>query len=173
MRIRGRELAESFFRHFTWHGVVAIIIAVVALILLRGLNLGTILLFGFPPAFAALHIGAGFSWPTRLVAWAFLGMIGLGDIVAHVPRLFPRLGGVEPQLALWQDRMLTWYAGVYLIWFFGTLPMHLFGGSLLAHRKGLPAPFSRPTCYLALATMALLWIGFPRALAMLGFWPLL
>ena len=173
MRIRPRKLVESFVRHLSGHGLVALLIAIAALIVLRGFDPRIILLFGFPPTFAALHTSAKFSRATRWVAWAFLGMVGLGSFVAHFPAMFPKLGGVAPQLALWQDRMLTWYVGMYIVWLFGVLPIHLFCGSLRAHRKGRLAPFSRPTCYLGLATTALLWIGFPGVFGLLGFWPVI
>ena len=171
MPVQHRKLVESFVRHLAYHGAVAPLVPVAALIILRGLDPRIILLFGLPPTFAALYTSVRFSQATRSIAWAFLGMIGLGSIVAHVPSLFPKLGGVARQLASWQDRTLTWYAGVYLVWFFGVLPLYLFGGSLRAHWEGRLAPFSRPTCYLGLAATALLWMGFPGVLGLLGFWP--
>src|SRR4051794_23022591 len=98
------NLSEHVVRHLGRHGVIALLVSVFSLALLRGLNPGMMLLFALPPVFAALHTGARSSSATRRVAWAFLAAVGLGSLVAHVPQLFPNLGGVDRRLTPWQDR---------------------------------------------------------------------
>jgi hypothetical protein len=167
------SLGEHILRHVRRHGLAALFVSAWSLALLRGLDLRIVLLFGLPPVFAGLHTGSNSSRATRRVAWAFLVLVSLGYVVAHVPQLFPNLGGVERRLEPWQDRMLTWYVAVYLTWIFGVLPAHLFLGSLRAHRQGERAPFSRFTCRLGLFAAALCCLSLPGFLAsLLGFWPL-
>jgi hypothetical protein len=165
------KLLDRISRHLALHGSIALIIAVLSLVFLRGLGIGIILLFGLPPLMAAVSTGRKVSKSSRGVAWTFLAALGIGAFIAHIPRLFPRLGGFDPRLAPWQDRMLTWYSGVYFVWLCLILPIHLFLGSLKAHRRGETAPFSRLTCYLGLIAAGLLWVGLPGVLALLGFWP--
>lgn len=82
---------ERLVRHLAWHGVLALSVAVAYLVLLQGLGLGIILLFGLPPTYAALFTIARFSRGTRRVAWAFLAAVGVGALVTHFPTLFPNL----------------------------------------------------------------------------------
>src|SRR6266851_3955007 len=110
-------MIQRILRHLAGHGIIVLMVAVAFLVLLRGLNVGIILLFVLPPLFAMLHTRPTFSAATRWVAWAFLGAVGLGSLIAPFPQLFPKLGGVAQQLAPWQDRMLAWYTAVYLLWF--------------------------------------------------------
>jgi hypothetical protein len=126
-----------------------------------------------PIVFAALHTNASCSAATRRVAWAFLAAVAFGAIVAHEQRLFPALGGVDRRLGIVQDRVLTWYVGVYAFWACVVLPSHLFMGSLRNHRRGTPAAFSRFTFYLGLGAVILMCIGLPSVLGLLGFWPAL
>jgi hypothetical protein len=167
------HFAEQVLRHMAWRGIVALIIPVYSLILLRGLDPRIILLFGLPPLLAVLSTKACFSQATRRVAWTFLGAIALGALIARHVQLFPNLRGFDPNLPPWQDRVLMWYAGVYIIWLSCVLPVHIFLGSLRASGRGEPAPFSRFTCYLGLMTSGLFWVGMPGLLALLGFWPIL
>ena len=89
---------ERLVRHLAWHGVLALSVAVAYLVLLRGLELRIILLFGLPPTYAAFFTSARFSRGTRRVAWAFLAAVGVGALVAHFPTLFPKLRGFAGQL---------------------------------------------------------------------------
>jgi hypothetical protein len=166
-------LVEAFVRHLVSHGIVAFFVAIVALIVLRGFSPGLVVICGLPPVFAGLCINARVSRATRFVAWAFLGTIALGTFIACCPGLFPNLGGLALQPAPWQERTLVWYIGVYFVWVFDVLPIYVFCSSLRAHRAGRHAHFSRPTCYLGLATSALTWIGMPSLLLGLGFWPVI
>jgi hypothetical protein len=155
------------------YGLLALAMAVVSLAQLRGISAGLVLLFGLPIVFAALHTNASCSAATRRVAWAFLAAVAFGAIVAHEQRLFPALGGVDRRLGIVQDRVLTWYVGVYAFWACVVLPSHLFMGSLRNHRRGTPAAFSRFTFYLGLGAVILMCIGLPSVLGLLGFWPAL
>jgi hypothetical protein len=158
-------------RHLAWHGVGALAVAVAYLVLLRGLELRIIVMFGIPPTCAVLFTAARFPRATRRVAWAFLTAVGIGALVAPFPILFPRLRGFEGQLPPWQDRMLTWYACVYIIWGVIVLPLYGFCGSLRAHRLGQPARLSRPTCYLGIFTVTLFCLALPGLFVLVGFWP--
>lgn len=160
-------------RQFAWAGVKALVVAALSLALLRGVDPGFLILFGLPPCFAAVYTGFSATRGERSVAWAFLGLIGIGACVAQFPALLPNMGGVDRRLDPENDRMLTWYAAVYLVFFTGVLPTFLFIRALRKHRAGEPAPFSRFTCYLGLFTAGLLWLGMPGVLALLGFWPLM
>jgi hypothetical protein len=130
-------------------------------------------LFGFPPIFAALHTAPRWTKATQRVAWGFLVAIGVGIFVARMPHFFPKLARFDQRLPLWQDRLLMWYAGVYLVWVIGVLPAHLFLGNLRVHRRGEPAQFSKFTCYLGLLAASLMCLGMPGLFAFLGFWPIL
>jgi hypothetical protein len=168
-----KSFSQDIVHQLAWHGVLALAVAVAFLVMLRGLKPGIILLFGVPPIVAAIITGAERASPrTRLVAWIFLAAVGVGSGIAHFPQVFPKLGGVDPQLPRWQDRMLTWYTAVYLFWFQSVIPMHALTASLQAHQRGETPPLSRPTCYLGLFTSGLLTIGFPAVLTLLGFWPI-
>jgi Na+-driven multidrug efflux pump len=153
------------------HGIVALLVAVAALILLRGVDARIVLLFGLPPTLAALYTGARSSRGTRRIAWAFLGAIGLGSLIAPLPQLFPKLGGFA-QLPPEQNRMLTWYVGVYAVWLAVVLPVHVFVGGLRAHGRGEPALLSEFTCSLGLVAVVLFSLVMPGVLALLGFWPI-
>ncbi|HEV3237020.1 MAG TPA: hypothetical protein VGZ25_08530, partial [Gemmataceae bacterium] len=113
-------------RHLSTHGLIALLVAVVSLVLLRGLSLGLVLMFGLPPTVAAFLTQANVSRAGRWIAWSFLAMVGLGSIVARVQPLFPKLGGFAPQLDPWHDRMLSWYAAVYVVWFASVVPITAF-----------------------------------------------
>ena len=164
---------NAFQRRLAWAGVKALIMAALNLALLRGVDRGFLILFGLPPCFAAAHTGFSATRGERRVAWAFLVAIGVGAFVSQLPALLPKLGGVDRRLAPEHDRMLTWYAAVYLVFLTGVLPAFLFIRALRKHRVGEPAGFSRFTCYLGLFTVGLMWLGMPGVLALLGFWPLM
>jgi hypothetical protein len=172
MQHRPFNIVEGVLSQLAHHGVVALVVAVGSLVLLRGLDLGMILLFGLPPVVAGLFTRPRFSRGTRGVAWSFLGAVGIGAVLAQFPQLLPHLGGFDPRLAPWQDRMLTWYAGVYIVWLVLVLPAKFFLGELNAHKRGEAVHVSPFTCYLGLVTLALGSMGVPAVLVLLGFWPL-
>ncbi len=160
-------------RHLAWSGISAHVVAALSLLLLRGLDWRTFILFGVPPCFAAARTGLAATRGERRVAWAFLAAIGVGAIVSKFPQLLPNLKGFDPQLDPEHDRMLTWYTAVYLVFALGVLPAFLFLRALRKHRAGEPAEFSRFTCYMGLFTAGLLCLGFPGLLMFFGFWPLM
>ncbi len=125
----------------------------------RGFHPALILLFGVPTAIAALHSLSPLPSRGRFLANLFLGLIGFGIAIAHVPRLFPDLGDMNANLPLAQRRILMWYLGVYLIYALGVVPFHVFTKALAQHKAGEPAAFSRFTCYLGLFTALLLLPG--------------
>jgi hypothetical protein len=166
------QIASKMTRSLAHSGLKALAVAVVLLLLLRGLDIRILLLYGLPPLFAVFFTDDGHSWGTRKAAWWFLAAIGVGSALAHWPQVFPRLGGAADDLSPFHDRLLTWYAGVYLVSLLGVLPFWVFIRNLLMHARGEPAFFSRFTCYLGLITSALCWFGLPQVLWLLGFWPL-
>jgi hypothetical protein len=85
----GRQLLLGLARF----GVLGLAIAVIQLILLRGLDPRIFILFGLPPVFAAIFASKSPDRITRCLAWGFLGALGAGVIIAHLPWLFPRPGG--------------------------------------------------------------------------------
>ena len=153
---------------------MALLVAVAHLILLRGLDVRIILLFGLPPAFAALSTTRDATKGQRRLAWSFLAAIGIGATISRFPALFPKLGAgwVPHGLPQEYDRLLAWYAAVYVAFVMGVLPVFVFARALCKRRKGEPADLSPFTCYLGLFTMTLVWVAFPGVLALLGFWPL-
>ncbi len=160
-------------RHLAWSGISALVVAALSLVLLRGLDWRTFILFGVPPCFAAARTGLAATRGERRVAWAFLAAIGVGAIVSKFPQLLPNLKGFDRQLDPEHDRMLTWYTAVYLVFAFGVLPAFLFLRALRKHRAGEPAEFSRFTCYMGLFTAGLLCLGIPGLLMFFGFWSLM
>jgi len=161
--------AKHLFSQFIVHGLAALFISVIVLIALQGGAFSALMLFGLPTVFAATSTSAA-SKSARALAWGFLVALGIGALLAHVPAVFPLLGGFNRNLAPWQDRLLSWHVGVYAL----CIPLTgivVFRLSLKAHREGRIAEFSRPTCHLGLLASLSLAIGFPLALGSLGFWP--
>lgn len=173
MSNKQQSFAEHMFHHLVDHGIIAMLIAGYYLVELRGVEARQFFLFGIPPLVAVLFTRHGKSVTTRSMAWGFLGMVGVGSLIAPTPALFPNLGSIDRQLGVHHDRMLSWYAGVYVVWLAGILPIGVFRQCLRDHRDGRPTQFSRPTCYLGLMTTALMWIGLPHCLAVMGFWPVI
>jgi len=159
-------------RHTIYEGVVALLVAVVHLILLRGVSVGLLLLFVVPPLAAFLLLHRTTAKGARRLALAFLLLVALGALVAPFPAILPKLGGVDQRLPPESDRLLTWYAVVYLLFFVGILPTYFLMANLRRHWRGEPAAVSRFTCYLGLLPLALLWPVLPVLLgALLGLWP--
>ncbi len=169
----GAKKAHSPLHHLTWHGVAAVAIGVASAVQIRGLDVRLLLLFCGPLLIAAACTVERAPRPTRVVAWTFLAMIGVGAVVAHTPQLFPQLRGFDERLPSSQDRVLTWYCAVYLTWIFSVVPMVAFLSNLWQIRRGRPAQLSRFTCYLGLATSGIMTLCLPRIFfEVLGFWPI-
>ncbi|MDB6140230.1 MAG: hypothetical protein JWO94_3302 [Verrucomicrobiaceae bacterium] len=156
------------------HGVLALVMAVVSLFAVRGFDWNKLLLFGIPTLFALVSARRNSS----RVAEAFLISVGVAAIIAAVPRLFPQLGShgaLSPDA--YNNRLMTLYLCIYLLWLFVVLPLHLFGGSLRARRRGEPARFSWVTCWLGLFAANLFWLiglaSLPSILASIGLWPVM
>ena len=163
---------QKFRDHFIAHGLVALMIAVGSLLLARGLNPFIVIVWILPPALAVFWIRSPNTANVRWIATSFLTLIGMGVIVAPIPALFPKLGGVERNLPAWQDRLLTWYVGVYAFYFLSVAPLYAFIRNLRSHRRGEPAVLARPICWLGLVPATLLTAIGPFLLAeMFGFWP--
>ena len=143
MSNKQKSFVEHMFRHLMDHGIIAMLIAGYYLVELRGVEARQFILFGIPPLVAVLFTRHGKSVTTRSMAWSFLGMVGVGSLIAATPALFPNLGGIDRQLGVHHDRMLSWYTGVYIVWVIGVLPICLFRKCLKDHREGrsvLPWP---------------------------------
>jgi hypothetical protein len=165
-----RFLART--RHLLiYEGLAALVFAVLQLLWLRGLDIRFILLFGLPPFVAVVALQRGKTAAARRLAAAFLISIGVGVIVAHAPALFPRLQTGFPGLPQVQDRLLSWYTGVYLS-FVTVSPLVIFARDLWVRRRREPVKFSRFTCILGLFTVGLFLLGLPNVLGLLGFWPI-
>ena len=124
------------------------------LAVIRGFDIRQVLLFGVPVLLALLIASQEAATRGRILARLFLSLIGLGLIIAKVPWIFPKLGGMDRNLPPDSDRALTWYCAVYLLYFAFVLPIHLFTASLQQLKQGKPAQFSAFTCYLGLFTSA-------------------
>jgi hypothetical protein len=160
-------------RHAVYEGAAALLVAVVHLVLLRGVSVGLLQLFVAPPLAAFLLLQRSTAKGVRRLALAFLLLVALGAVVAPFPAFLPRLGGVDQRLPVESDRLLTWYVAVYLLFFMGILPTCFFVTNLRRHWRGEPATVSRFTCYLGLLPLAMLWPMLPVLLgALLGLWPM-
>lgn len=138
---------------------ICVFAIVVLLIAVRGFDVRQLLLFVVPVLLALLMSSK--QPPTRGTALAkvFLSFLAFGLLVAKLPWLFPKLGGVDPLLAAESDRLLAWYLAVYLPFFSFVVPCHYFTSELQQHRLGKPASLSRFTCRLGLATAFVLAPG--------------
>ena len=137
--------------------VLAYLLAVGTLISLRGLDLDTLFFFLFPPTFAYIHKNLSDRYSTRLMSALFLSLVGAGVTLASKNHLFPNLGGVDKGLSAEHNRILAWYAAVYLLYVFNVLPVVLFGRGLIDHVRRKPTQFSVFTCVLGL--IAALFVG--------------
>lgn len=133
------------------------IAAVLRLFFLHGLDLRVFGLFLIPPVVALLMERVSIRLSTRVLAASFLTLVNIGVALAPVDRLFPNLGGVHPGLSPENDRILTWYCVVYLMYFFLVMPLVFFTRGLADHFAGRKADLSVFTCALGLG--ACLFVG--------------
>jgi hypothetical protein len=129
------------------------------LAVIRGFDIRQVLLFGVPVLLALAVASQEATTRGRLLARLFLVLIGLGLVIAKIPWVFPKLGGMDQNLPPESDRALTWYCAVYLLYFSFVLPIHLFSASLRQLKQGKPAQFSAFTCYLGLFASAVVGPG--------------
>jgi len=163
-------------QHLAWHvvieGLIALLLAVIQLVLLRGLNPAVLVLFGFPPLMAFAAVRHSPHKATRAIGASFLALIALGAVIAHIPAVLPKMGGFDRRLPANVDRLLTWYSCVYLLFLTAVVPTHLFIGSLLQRQSDGQLRFAKFTCVLGLLTVGAVWLVMPVVLgAMLGLWP--
>jgi hypothetical protein len=168
----GSTTAGKVRHHFVQQGLVSLAFAVFSLLQMRGFDWRVLALFGFPTLMALVHARLKKS----RVAEAFLISIGIASVIALIPWLFPRLGlDHKIEATDHNNRLVNLYVCIYLVWLLGVLPVHLFGGSLRAKRRGEVPRFSSFTSYLGLFTASLFWIAFlaspMRTLELVGLWP--
>ena len=155
---RSNREEDRLIPKYLWTAVSFFVI-VAHLVILRGLEFRLILLFVLPVIAAVAVAQQDPATRSSRIAKIFLLLTSIGMIVAEVPWLFPQLGGVDPNLPQPIDRALTWYAAVYLIFFFCVCPIHLFTESLACHARGQFAEISVFTCWLGLFTASIMGIG--------------
>lgn len=139
---------------FDWWTVAVFLGAVLRLFLLRDLEGRVLFLFLVPPVFAFLFKHRSSRRSTRIVAVSFLTVVSLGEGLSYLPELFPQMGGVDRRLPPSQDRLLTWYVVVYLLYLFLVVPLFLFVRALVDRARQQPAEFTRFTCVLGLIACA-------------------
>lgn len=145
--------------HHLWLAL-AFLFAVANLFLLRNADPRVVLLFLVPPTLAFLILSSpNPGRASRFACRLFLGMVTtaivLGEFRALIPNLRPLFPGVPQQ----QDRILTFYVGVYLVFYLVLLPPYVFVISLRRHGRAEAVTLSRSTCILGLMTWALLVLG--------------
>jgi len=167
------SIGGVFARHAIVEAIAALLVAVVHLFFLRGVSLGAILLFLVPMGIAFVYWQKSPRPPTRHAALSFFVLIAIGAAIAPFPAFLPNLGGIDRGLPAVSDRLLGWYAGIYLIFAAVVVPINAFIGNLLDQRRGRPTTISPPTCYLGLMAVVLLVPSLPWMLGkFFGFWPL-
>lgn len=168
-----KSFGQDIVHQLAWHGVLALGVAVILLAIFRGFDFRIVIGYGVPVMIAVAATNVKYADAVRLSGWTFLVGIGIGAGIAHVPQLFPNLGGVAPQLPQWQDRLLTWYASQCAAWGAVVLPFHLFGGGLrYKWLAGRPPQFFTTACYAGLVIASLVCVFcFPEWLARFGFLP--
>jgi hypothetical protein len=126
------------------------LVAVIQLFLIRGLDWRVLWVFVVPPLIAIGHRTFSERTSNRVLATVFLTLLGFGVALGPVRTLFPDLSGVDPELPTKTNRILTWYAIVYILYVCSVLPLVLFIRALIDHRRKLKAEFSKFTCILGL-----------------------
>ncbi len=126
------------------------LVAVIQLLLIRGLDWRVLWVFAVPPLIAIGHRAFSERTSNRVLATVFLTLVGFGVALGPVRTLFPDLSGVDPELPPTSNRILTWYAIVYMLYVCPVLPLVLFIRALIDHRRKLKAEFSKFTCILGL-----------------------
>lgn len=144
--------------------VAVFLAAVVRVFLLKGLDLRVFVLFLLPPFFAYIHALKSERRSTQIVAAAFLTAIDFGIALAPVTWLFPKLD-LMGNLSSHDNRLLSWYLVVYLLYVFEVLPLFLFIRTIRDHWLKRKAMLSKFTCILGL--VAWLIIG-PVMIAVMG-----
>lgn len=168
-----REHLLTRLRPKTWLGywsAAAFLIAVVRLLLIRGVGINTLTLFLFPP-FMAFAFQYSERRSTRIVAALFLTLVDFGVAIGPIPWVFPNLHPIDGRLSPADNRTLGWYVLAYLIYIFAVLPPFLFGRGLLS-RQRKPGDFSTFTNVLGLVAWVLigpLMVWF--CVTELGLWP--
>ena len=166
------KLEGQIGSHLSIEVGIALLVASAQLFALRGADARAFLLL-MPAAMAVFAVHWHPRRASRWTALAFLLLLGIGVLVAHVPAIFPNMPRVDNRLPAAADRLLAWNNVVYVVFALGVVPVRMFVDNLLRHRRGDRASISPPTCYLGLATTALLWCGMPYLIGvMLGFWKL-
>ncbi|MGE3809848.1 MAG: hypothetical protein AB7K24_34720 [Gemmataceae bacterium] len=164
--------SDQLARHLVVEGLLALLLAVAQLVLLRGLDAGALVLFGLPPLLALAAVIHARGKMARILGALFLALITVGAILSRIPAALPNMGGVDRRLPAEVDRLLTWYACVYLIFLTMIVPACIFGGSLLQRRRGEVPQFSTFTCVLGLLMTGLFVLTLPGLIgALLGLWP--
>jgi len=148
----------------------AFLLAVARLLLIRGLNAGSLILFLFPPLMALVFRGSD-RRSTRVMAALFLTLIDFGVLIGPIPWLFPGLQPIDRGLSATDNRVLAWYVGMYIFYLFVLLPPLIFGRGLLRRyrRKGDFSTFTNVLGLVAWVIMGLpiCCLSFTR----LGLWP--
>lgn len=163
---------DGFKLHLLLEGLIAVCVALLHLLMLRGIEWRALLLFGLPPLMAFLFLHSNQIGARRL-ALGFLLLIAVGACFAPFPGVLPKLGGVDRRLPQEADRLLAWYGAVYLLFALGVVPTWGLISNLRSSRTGMPAMISRFTCYLGLIVIVFMWPGMVVVLAKyLGLWPI-
>jgi hypothetical protein len=130
--------------------VLSLFAAVLQLIVVRGFDIRQLLLFVVPVLLALLISVQNRATLAPLLAKIFIGLIGLGLLIAKVPWLFPQFGGMDPNLNRESDRALTWYILIYLMFFMCVGPIYIFITNIRDDGLGKPTQISPPTCAMGL-----------------------
>ena len=88
---------------------ISLFAIVLQLVVIRGFDIRAMLLFCGPVVVALFLTAREPATRGAVLARVFLSLIGLGLVVAKVPWLFPRLGGMAAGLPPASDRALVWY----------------------------------------------------------------
>ena len=153
-------VSDRPWRHrLSIYGAKALVVAVIAVILVRGFSPQLLFLCGFPPLMAAGYLERLATRWEQWIAWSFLCLIGLGAIVSQFPGVFPNMRGFDRELDPKHDRMMIWYCTVYLLFLTVVVPWFIFGKALRRGWRGKLAEWSPVTCYLGLVTSTLLAIA--------------
>ena|SRR5215469_12368317 len=134
---------------------VAFLLSVARLFVINGCDLRVLGMFVFPPfvAFTACVSTKTSRWTAR-VGGSFLVLIGLGVILSSFD-LLPAVLNQFPKLPRADNRLLSWYLWVYLLYIAAILPPYAFGRSLWHHRRGEVAELSPFVCWFGLVAWLL------------------
>jgi hypothetical protein len=100
------------------------------LVMLQGVSPFWISAFLVPPILAFAVLGARqSSAKARRLAWVYLAAIVIGDVLAPLPQLLPRMNLFD-QLPLAESRLLTWQLALNSVYLFLVLPPAYLNGQL-------------------------------------------